>query len=117
MSTSTQTVAERFQGYANEAIERAMDRVTQDGLDAPLCEWLMASEPWQADWNDRLSIVAHDTLRGEDEAELRLTTWLRLVCPRYLAAWSDEMRIGFMAQIDAETAEAKRLDLAEGNDD
>src|SRR4051812_46091181 len=94
MSTSTKTVAERFQGYTNEVYDRTVAALAADGLDSPLGEWLTTDPSMQILLADALAALGNDMLRAVGDQERadasdiftsRLHNWIG----SYVAAWSD----------------------------
>ncbi len=112
---STATTASRFQGYANEAIDRESERIRDDGCNAPALEWML-EDPERAEilggWCQGFvheSLLARGDL-GRSEAHDRLVAGLEPWVAKYVDAWTDAQREAFMAEIDAEDAESRAVD-------
>lgn len=122
MSNATQTIAERFRAYENEALEQEIDRLSSEGAESGVIRW-MEADAWRLEsLREHFASLGHYALVARNdnarvEAIERMRKALACWASDYVDSWTDEQRIAFMHEHDRETALAQAMDREEGNDE
>ncbi len=111
--------ATTFAKYRNDAIEKEIESLDNDGMDAEVIYWMMANEDLQFALRDTIDGFAHAVLtaRGENARVEAIDRYRQSMIKRieqYVDSWDATRQSEFMAEVDEAYAEAKRLDRAEG---
>ncbi len=113
---------DRFQSYANDAHDRVMNEVADEGTSAEMIDWLREEPGRNLALVEILDLFAHRSIlaRGDYARGEALDQMLKSLGPwadRFVASWDDGRRTEFMDEIDEEARVARALDLEEGIDD
>ncbi len=113
--------ADIFAGYHQAATDHEFDRLEEEGLNTPVCEWMTGDDIRREYLSAHCAQLAHRTLvaRKEydvDEAIRKFGDAMRPWIIKYVDSWSDAQRNEFMAEQDDAYLEARHLDRAEGID-
>lgn len=112
------TTAEVFEQYEDDAVQFALDQMTDDGLDSPLILWMEADDGRKQTLRETFDSLAHMSLTSSGDklagAIQGTVTGMRFWAEKYVGGWDNAQKNEFIWDKERSTEEAVRLDRQEG---